>query len=586
MIRKTITWMLLFTAISGMRAEAITTFHVQEPGSLCDLIPEDERYSITEVKITGDINMTDIMLLRDMAGAKDFNTPTEGVLTSVDLSEAVIKGNDLEPYLVMNDETSYFSKDDTLGEFAFYYCRNLRNVKLPVGLKKIGGQALGWCKSLQEIDLPDGLEEIGFAAFTFCESVSHLEIPESVTVLKEKCFEWMSELTSLRLNESIRVLPTDATTRLYKLESIYFGKGLRVFEKDMFFYLPALKRIEVNSENPKYKSVDGILFSKDCSEIIAYPNGYQGDSYTIPEGVSAISDYCFGNSNYLLDIRIPGHVKTIGDYAFWFCEKLEKAIVEEGVETLGISAFENCHSLKALSLPSTLSEIGGGAFDLTYALASIDLNPGNPFFTIYGNGLYSSDMRRLIYVNSFAGEPFEEYCTDSRVMVVESGALCYLTEMTHLTFGDGVRTIRRNAVSSAFRLESITLGRNVSRIEAGAISMSPMLYEVNCMSPVLTDVAQGSFASPLLEESGILYVPKGTRDFYMSQPWVYDKETRHQYFAEVVEKDFFDGVQEIEGTDGFIPVEYITIDGRRFDSPRPGINIARSADGQTRKIIL
>lgn len=586
MIRGLLAGMLLIAATFEIFAAEPAVFHVQAPGTLRGQIPEGDRYSIVSVKITGDINMSDIMLLRDMAGAKDFRTETEGALTSIDLSETAIKGDALNPYLVMEDGTSYYSKDNTLGEFAFYGCKNLRNLKLPSNLKKIGGQALGWCTSLQEIILPEGLEEIGFAAFTYCESVKSLVIPESVTKLNDKCFEWMSELTTLRLNESIRVLPPGATTRLYKLEYIYFGRGLRVFEKDMFFYLPELKRIEVSEDNPKYKSVDGILYSKDLSEIISYPNGYQGESFIIPEGVSAISDYCFGNSVNLIDIRIPGHVKSVGDYAFWFCEKLESAIVEEGVMSLGVSCFENCHLLSALSLPSTLSSIGAGAFNLTYKLDNIDLSGDNENFVMYEDALYSKDMRRLLYVNSFAGEPFEEYKTEGCVMVVESGALCYLPEMKSLIFSDGVRTIRGNAVSSAFKLESVTLGNSVSRIEAGAISFSPTLKEVNCMSPMLTDVAQGAFSSPLLEESGTLYVPLGTKEFYLNQPWVYDCETRHHYFANVEEKDFTAAVIEIGVSSDEIDVVYITPDGKTYDTPQRGINIVRSADGRVKKILF
>lgn len=578
--------LLLFMAVFEIHAASQTVLHVEKPGTLGELIPATERYAMTSIKVTGDINMSDIMLLRDMAGAKDFKEQTEGKLTSIDISEATIKGNDRDAYLVLDDETSYFSQDNTLGEFAFYNCVNLQTIKLPKGLKRIGGQALGWCKSLKEINLPEGLEEIGFAAFTFCESVRSLELPQSVTKLNKKCFEWMSELTTLKLNDNVRVLPEGATTRLYNLKSIYFGKSLRVFDKDMFFYLPELKRIEVSDENVKYMADNGILFSKDGNEIIAYPNNYDGVSYTIPKGVSSISDYCFGNARNLIDIRIPGHVESIGNYAFWFCEKLERAIVEEGVRSIGESGFENCHSLRVLSLPSTLSSIGACAFNLTYALKSIDLSPYNPYFVINKNTLYSKDMRRLIYVNPFAEDPFEEYHTDERVMVVESGALCYLKEMKRLIFSDGVRTIKGNVVNSAFKLESIVLGRNVSRIEEGAISMSLMLNEVYCLSPVLTDVAKGAFSSPLLEESGTLYVPVGTKDFYMKQSWVYDEETHHSYFANVVEKDFTTGMQSVNISDDSISVGYITPDGIIHSTPQHGINIVRSANGEVRKMIL
>lgn len=575
---------LLFAIMTlGASGAPQNTIRVEIPGTLEQLIPESDRLSMTSVRLSCFLDMSDIMLLREMAGAKGFDEVTQGMLTDIDISEVSIIRNDKTPYLVMGEDSLY-SKDNELGDFAFYNCTNLKTLELPTNLERIGGQALGWCKSLEEIKLPETLKEIGFAAFTFCESVESLTIPECVTELGIKCFEWMSSLRSLRLNESIRVLPSEATTRLYNLESIYFGKGLRLFDEDMFFYLPALKSVEVSEDNLKYRSVNGILFTKDLTEMVAYPNNYDGESYTIPHETVAIADYCFGNARNLIDIVIPGHVKTIGNYAFWFCEKLESAVLEEGVESIGDSGFESCFSLKYIHLPSTLCRFGAGALNLTYSLSSIDLSPANESLVIDDNALYSSDKRRLFYVNSFASDYFEQYATDPEVMIVESGALCYLPELKTLTFGDRVRSIKRNAVSSAFKLESVEIGKNVTHIDVCAMASCPELINVYCKAHALSDVSQKAFAGSPLSERGTLYVPVGTLDFYLNQNWVYDPDTRIKYFANVVEMDF-SGVKESLTEQVWEPTEYITPDGKIHSTPQPGLNIARASDGLVRKIM-
>lgn len=79
--------------------EKIPTYHVATAGTLSSLISEDEKYTITGMKVTGYLNGDDIRLIRDMLGRNlnsddednDTNNETGGLLTILDLSEATIK---------------------------------------------------------------------------------------------------------------------------------------------------------------------------------------------------------------------------------------------------------------------------------------------------------------------------------------------------------------------------------------------------------------------------------------------------------------------------------------------------------------
>lgn len=75
----------LFSTAYAQKSLTITT----EAGKLSEKIPEADRYNVTELKISGSINGTDILLLRKMAGkGLEANAETNGKLSSLDISEA------------------------------------------------------------------------------------------------------------------------------------------------------------------------------------------------------------------------------------------------------------------------------------------------------------------------------------------------------------------------------------------------------------------------------------------------------------------------------------------------------------------
>lgn len=170
------------------------------------------------------------------------------------------------------------------------------------------------------------------------------------------------------------------------------------------YCIQSLKTIE--SHLPQYKTVDGILYSKDMSELLVCPRGKNG-SITIPEGVTEIKAFAFANSEIesvsfpdslkkiekhafyecsrlksvdfgngikkidgamafafssIAKLEIPPQVKTIDDGAFYYCDNLKEVKFNEGLQEIGDDAFSRCDLIKNLDFPETLSYIGNRAF--------------------------------------------------------------------------------------------------------------------------------------------------------------------------------------------------------------------------------
>ena len=97
-------------------------------------------------------------------------------------------------------------------------------------------------------------------------------------------------------------------------------------------------------------------------------------SVSIPNSVTVIGNYAFGNTN-LKHVDIPKSVIEF-DGAFRNCSSLASVNIADGVTTIGYDTFNNCTSLTSVSIPNSVTVIGSSAFSGCSSLTSIDI-PNN-----------------------------------------------------------------------------------------------------------------------------------------------------------------------------------------------------------------
>ena len=92
------------------------TLKLDEAGTLPYKISANEKNLITNLKIVGKINGTDLKFIREMAGS-DFNREkTDGKLSILDLSEAkIVAGGDA----YFQSSKNYYTSNDKLGNYVF-----------------------------------------------------------------------------------------------------------------------------------------------------------------------------------------------------------------------------------------------------------------------------------------------------------------------------------------------------------------------------------------------------------------------------------------------------------------------------------
>ena len=316
----------LYAADNDLITKQIT-IELEKAGTLPDRISSSKMYKITNLKIIGEINGTDLSMIREMAGGNY----SDGKLSVLDLSEAkIVEGGD--SYYVNDLHNYYSTSNDVIGSFAFQGCRRLTSLTLPAGITSICEGAFWGCRELTSLTLPAGITWIEFSAFDGCSG------------LKEVRF---------CINDNLDTYLTKGQTPW----SVLMGKQPTV-------------------ANP-YKKVNcGIKY---------YINDKEITSIEIPSNVTTLSNYVFQGCSGLTSLTLPAGITEIGDYAFWGCSGLTSLNLPAGITWIGYEAFSGCSGLTSLNLPAGITSIGWKAFEGCSGLTSLNLPAG---ITKIGDGAF------------------------------------------------------------------------------------------------------------------------------------------------------------------------------------------------------
>ncbi len=149
------------------------------------------------------------------------------------------------------------------------------------------------------------------------------------------------------------------------LKKIHIGKNVETIDVWALTNCQNLEAIEVDAENPNYSSLDGVLYNKDQTELLCYPNAKS------PIVKNDAGEYVSGG-----EFIVPSSVKIIRENAFYLCSGLYKIALNEGLEKIENKAFLKCTNLATLEIPSTVTEIGVDAFSYCDALNALEI-PSN-----------------------------------------------------------------------------------------------------------------------------------------------------------------------------------------------------------------
>ncbi|CDA43017.1 cell surface protein [Prevotella sp. CAG:5226] len=204
------------------------TLKLTEAGTLPNKIASSEKNLITNLKIIGEINGTDLRFIREMAGCDVEGYRTSGILSVLDLSEArFVAGGDNYYY-------SCYTSNDIIGKYAFCGCSSLTSVIIPSSVTEIEKYAFWGCSSLINVNISSSVTEIGEDAFENCSSLTSVNIPSSVTEIGKDAFKDCSSLTSVNIPSSVTSIGMYAFYKCSSLTSVNIPSSVTKIESGTF----------------------------------------------------------------------------------------------------------------------------------------------------------------------------------------------------------------------------------------------------------------------------------------------------------------------------------------------------------------
>ena len=304
---------------------------------------------------------------------------------------------------------------------------------------------------ITEIILPDSMEFIGRYAFSGCAKLKKIQLPRkgvhiepdafSETKLADDKSNWEngymyignyivgSERGLLDSNNSVRKNAIGKQMYSYVSEipsdaeivncTDYVGSGIHLDPGVTQVTIPAsVKRVGslfstnetdditdifVSEENPYFKSIDGVLYSKDGKILLWYPGGKNERSFTVPDGVEAIGRNAFCRGEYddkstletiilpsslriiesgafdgrknLKNVSLPNNLQTIECFAFSHTG-IESVQFPASLKEIDSSAFYECEYLASAHVPATVQMVGGAAFYACPSLSDFSIADG------------------------------------------------------------------------------------------------------------------------------------------------------------------------------------------------------------------
>ena len=546
---------------------AIPTMAIQvNAGGLRDLFDKNNLWNANNVSISGSINGSDVKVLREWM--RDFRT--------LDLSECkIVAGGD--PYY-----ENYTTEEDVIGSYMFGD-RPVKKLVLPKTLKKIGDYAISFCG--EEIDFPSSLTWVGDNAFTENNFVK-LHIPATLTHIGNGAFNG---------NIALEQVTIDADNPEYVMDGQYLYTrdhtrllafwGSIASRSDSFTILPQVKIIDNKAFNYHRTNQivlnDGLEYIGEEAFKLAVSNGLSQQELVIPNSVTYIGAGAFAEAN-ISSVIISDNVERLGDKAFAGCGVFYIHLPSK-LKYLGQQALQN-NSVFNLELPNGLEFIGKLALASTRRKRlvipqSVKTIEEQAFSYALTDTFDIQAPLDSIPQRAFEGcQSIRQVVLPPTIKKIGVSAFSNCREMEDCKLPEGLEEIREWAFADCRHMMEWHIPSTVCKIELGAFSGDNMWGKVYIYAKEPpAETHEWAFRSWKMSES-VLFVPTGCLEKYRHvAPWSDFGDIREFEPTSVSKLSY----QE-KGQNMFI----YTLSGQRITSATRGLQIIKTPDGKTKKLVV
>ena len=273
-----------------------------------------------------------------------------------------------------------------------------------------------------------------------------------------------------------------------------------------------LSVLKVAENNPAYKSVGNIIYTKDGQTLVLAAKNLT--EVTIPSGIKTIGSWAFRGSSdlkkvsfeeasvletieesafdscsELTEITLPSTLRTLGEQVFDSCSELKSITLPEGIKTIPTCTFLNCKSLTEISLPSTLEFIGNMAF-YNMGLSTVKYNGTKSGWGNIQRGNNNNDLDNAAVI-CMGSEPKEVYAPADKA----AAAIATLEGGTRTN--PNVCTVK---ITSKELTDENILKEISKKIDSVFANPSYIHINLDLSTVEITEISENTFASVKLTE--------------------------------------------------------------------------------------
>lgn len=345
-------------------------------------------------------------------------------------------------YELKNGTMTIKGKGKMPDSMRFVNNKKIKKVVIKKGVTYISKYAFSGCKNLKSVKIAGTVKEIGWHSFEDTK-IKKLTIPKSVKIIGNEAFYNCNELKSITMPGDFKIKIKQGDEELWEIMSGNKIKTINLNTKlnlENAIYLRGTKW-NVLKKDPNYKSIDGVIYSKDGKNIVRVPSDLK--ELTLADSCETFS---------LQSIFYAEDVPDDGVYSC--CIKLEKITIPETVKFIEDKKYESKYT-------STFIE---GLNSLVIKTKQLDSESIMTLVTNFEDAISWGDAINIGVEDIAKNLPDRISAVDGLYILDKNILLKYKGKNKEVTIPDGVETIAEKAFYYCTDLKAVNLPNTLKAI--------------------------------------------------------------------------------------------------------------------------